>query len=276
MQQNMYMENMSVKDKKPRALYIIQGLLMFVSMFVLISSINDLNENSDIFMPLMMSYLSGILFSILLSIGFFSAKDKFIKGVWIASAVVGFASDIFIIIANETPFLLLVSAVFIASKIFLACGFTENKESKLKILIVIAPILLLVYIILTGINAGINSVEYMDTYYEYNIYYHRPDETEIFFDSFIESFITSLIGNLISFLFAYLILIAKLRRMKFIKNASLQDAYAAQQAENFVPEKIEVSVAEKAEILKEYKAMLDEGIITKEEYEEKKNSILNS
>ncbi len=260
-------QNISVDSKKTKVLYIIQGIMMIVSVVSSFVTLSNMNEESDLFIPSLFSVIVGVIFSVILMIGFFKVKDKLIGKIWIVSAIVGFVFDFIGVLSGANAFLLLSGAILMIFKIALAKGFLTEDEAKLKKIIVLVPALLGAYVLLSSIYTGILQADNYNYYFDYYYSLSSPSKTELFFKGFGSGLLSNLFGNLIAFVAAYLILVSKGGKIKINKIEKRKPVAA--------PQHREISVAEKADILKEYKTMLDEGIITAEEYEEKKNLILN-
>ncbi len=263
MEKNMITEMTEKETKAKKVLkifYIIQGVFLVIGLIGLFASVGyqmDSGVPADE-ISVINSFLS-IICSAIVAVGFFCRKDKLIGRTWFVWAILGFLLDILPVMLGRNAFSLVPSAFFMIFRIFLAKGFVSNDKDKLNPLIKILPMLLGLYVAVVSIYAGIISAESVSYY---------KSETEAFFEGMSGNLLENVLVYIATYAAAYNIILIKCEKIKLGK---IKKARAVQTP----PQPREMSVSEKADLLKEYKTMLDDGIITEEEYGEKKNSILN-
>ncbi|MBQ2828252.1 MAG: SHOCT domain-containing protein [Clostridia bacterium] len=268
-------------DRQPRILYVIQGVLLIASIII---TIIMLFPWPFVFSPYfdteeLVAYLFNIvkrlLFPLILAVGYFIKNNKIIGKTLTISSITVFILyfinmllplDSFVV--EERIWWLIVEFFFCVFAFVFGKFFLTEVDSKLSKFIYLIPILFGIYFLLATTIDGIYLAEYCfsDSYDPYEYYsYHSPESK--FFENFIDGLISRIFECLTSWIVPYLILLARVGKIKIRKSEKIKLAIVQKEGE--------ISVAEKADILKEYKSMLDEGIITAEEYDEKKNSILN-
>ena len=266
MEENTINENVQVNPKILKIFYIIQGILLLVGLAGLFAMVgvqidSDLPEDA---ISVIGTFVS-IICTALVAIGFFCSKDKLIGRTWFVWAILGFLLEILPVMLGRNAFSLVAAATFLVFRIILARAFLTVDKKKLGKIVRVLPVLLGLCVIVSSVYAGIIAAE-SPSYFK--------TETEAFFDGISENFLGNIFSYLITYLFAYLIILSKSGKLKF-NNVKKLTMDKKNQTVN-MPQQKELSATEKADVLKEYKNLLDEGIITAEEYEEKKNSILNA
>lgn len=250
-------ENESKPNTLLKILYIIQGVIMLITVISLFSTVATQIESGEPSEEIgVINTFLSIICSAIVAIGFFSRKDKLIGRTWTAWAILALVFSFLPVVLGGNAFSLVVSVADMIFALFLAKGFLKNDPEKLKPLITIIPVLCGVYVVACSVYTGILCAE--------NAYY--LSETEAFFEGLASGLGIYLLSGVLAYAPVYCIILIKSGKRKLRMNKKAKSAQAQPK---------EISVAEKAELLKEYKTMLDDGIISEEEYEEKKNSILN-